>query len=159
MEVLPSLSNFTTSLLSFCAIRIPPSLVATMPSALLPSTCQISFHGCPAATTPGISVTVLGPGVSAAAAGGRRGKAGAVGGTLQVFRTSGSLLSRAACTPGPDVFPGGIGIWAEAATPPSPANITASTALDFISLPISAPQNINIVEYAGRGPRNDKMPS
>src|ERR1700691_91325 len=118
MEVLPSLSSFTTLLLSFCAIRIPPSLVATMPSALLPSTCQISFHGCPAATTPGISVTVLGPGVSAAA-GGRRGNAGAVGGTLQVFRTSGSLVSPAACTPGPEVFPGGFGIWDRAAKPPS----------------------------------------
>src|ERR1700678_3339287 len=74
-EVLPFLSNLTTSLLSFCAIRRPPSLVAMIPSALLPSTSQISFHFCPAATTPGISVTVysLGPGAAASGRGPRAG--------------------------------------------------------------------------------------
>src|SRR5215471_7480315 len=68
-ETLPSLSSFTTSLLSFCAISRPPSLVAIMPSALLPSTCQTSFHCAPAAMTPGMAVTVVSLGPAAAAAG------------------------------------------------------------------------------------------
>src|SRR6202453_2136489 len=146
MEVLPSLSSFTTSLLSFCASRIPPSLVATMPSALLPSTSQMSFHCCPAATTPGISVTVLGPGASAAALGGRRGNPPPAGGTLQVLSTSGSLLSRAACTPCPVVSPGGFGIWPKATMAPSPPNRTTSSVFDFIQPPISAFQNTNFRE-------------
>src|SRR5271155_3942099 len=134
MDVLPSLSSFTTSLLSFCAIRIPPSLVAIIPSALLPSTSQISFHFSPAATTLGISVTVysLGPGGAA----GGRGPGGrpplAGGGTLQVFSTSGSLESFGACTPGPDFDPAGDGIWPSAAIATSPPKTTASIPIDFI---------------------------
>src|SRR3990172_603766 len=67
----PSLSSFTTALLSFWAIRRPPSLVPTMPSATLPDADQIVFHRCPAAITPGISVTVysLGPCCAGGAAG------------------------------------------------------------------------------------------
>src|SRR6202453_404650 len=132
MDVLPSLSSLITWLLSFCASRIPPSLVAMMPSALLPSTSQISFHFCPAAITPGISVIVysLGPGAAAAGAGPRLGPPFlAGGGTLQVFSTSGSLESLGACTPGPVFNPAGDGIWPQAAIAP---NITASIAVDFI---------------------------
>src|SRR5262245_34049836 len=58
-----------TVLSVFCAARMPPSLVATMPSALLPVPFQMDFHFCPAAITPGISITAysLGAGGPAAA--------------------------------------------------------------------------------------------
>src|SRR5262245_44027494 len=52
---------------------MPPSLVAIMPSALLPVPVQTDFHRCPAAITPGIAVTVYsrcsgGPAAALAAA-------------------------------------------------------------------------------------------
>src|SRR5579862_8995890 len=135
IDVLPFLSSLTTALLSFCASRIPPSLVATMPSALLPSTCQTSFHCCPAAITPGISVTSLGPGSAAAGAGTRRGKPAPLGGggTLHVFNTSASFASLGACTPGP-VFNGAAeGFCPSATIAPSIAHATAQTPNDFMT--------------------------
>src|SRR5262245_44114730 len=42
---------------------MPPSLVAMMPSPLLPVPVQMDFHFCPAAMTPGISVTVYSRGI------------------------------------------------------------------------------------------------
>src|SRR5204863_3669335 len=65
---LPLRSSFTTLLLSFWAISNPPSSVPTMPSPLLPRSCQTNVHVRPAATTPGISVTAesLTPGGGAA---------------------------------------------------------------------------------------------
>ena len=110
-------------------------LVAMMPSALLPSTCQISFHCCPAATTPGISVTVysLGPaGAGAAralvrrpAASGRRRSLA----RLQHLRFSCVL---GACTPGPDRCPAGGGIWHKAVAAPSTPSTIVSIPVDFI---------------------------
>src|SRR5271165_3321246 len=147
MEALPFLSSFTTLLLSFCASRMPPSFVAMIPSALLPSTSQISFHFCPAATTPGISVTVYSLGLGSAAAPGRGpgGRpVGAGGGTLHVFNTSGSFESRGACTPGPVVFPAGGGGWHNPIIAPRPPNTTANIPIDFIQPPFSASQNIKI---------------
>src|SRR5258706_276044 len=47
-----------TLLLEFCANSMPPSEVPTGPSALLPVPVQTVFHICPAAITPGISVTL-----------------------------------------------------------------------------------------------------
>src|ERR1700722_15971768 len=99
---LPFLSSSITALLLFCAISRPPSAVATMPSALLPSTLHRVFQRAPAATTPGIELTEysrdspeggLNPG------GGL--KVDGAAGCLQVARTCGSRASRADCTPGP----------------------------------------------------------
>src|SRR5207237_357206 len=104
-----------TSLLVFCAARMPPSLVAMMPSALLPVPVQMDFHFCPAAITPGISFTAYSLGTGGTA--GLFAGAGAAppaarppppppprgaGGTLHlVFIKSAYLASAAACTPGP----------------------------------------------------------
>src|SRR5690242_18402814 len=133
-----------TSLLSFCAISRPPSFVAMMPSALLPSTCQTSFHCCPAAITPGISVTVYGRGpLSGALAAPRRGPpARDGGGVLQAFSTSGSLSSAADCTPGPDRLPVGGTICAHTATAPSIPSIITQIPVDLIEPPRPAFQNI-----------------
>src|SRR5262245_11461025 len=57
-EVLLFLSIFMTELSVFWAARMPPSLVARMPSALFPVPVQMDFHCWPAAMTPGISVTM-----------------------------------------------------------------------------------------------------
>src|SRR5215468_1725939 len=57
VDALPFLSSFNTALFVFCAAMMPPSLVATIPSALLPVPVQMDFHFLPAAMTPGISVT------------------------------------------------------------------------------------------------------
>ena len=57
-EGLPFGSSFTTLLLSFCAISSPPSSVPTMPSPLLPASCQRNVQRAPAAMTPGIADTV-----------------------------------------------------------------------------------------------------
>src|SRR5579863_10311255 len=144
MDVLPSLSSFTTLLLSFCASRMPPSLVAMIPSALLPSPCQTSFHRCPAAITPGISVTVYSRGLGgpppAAFAGAGPGPFGgpplappprAWGGTLQVLIKSAYPGSRVACTPGPDRPPAGCP-WPNTTIEPATPN-TAAKIFDFIT--------------------------
>src|SRR5262245_65226762 len=55
IDGLPFASSLTTLLLSFCASSNPPSSVPTMPSPLLPSSCQRNFHVWPAAITPGIA--------------------------------------------------------------------------------------------------------
>src|SRR5438552_3103750 len=57
-----------TSLLVFCAARMPPSFEAIMPSALLPVPVQMDFHFCPAAMTPGISFTAYSRGIGGPAA-------------------------------------------------------------------------------------------
>src|SRR4026209_278789 len=66
-EGFPFLSSLTTLLLSFCAMSKPPLLVPTMPSPLLPASCQTNFQRCPPAITPGISLIVYsrGPGAGA----------------------------------------------------------------------------------------------
>jgi hypothetical protein len=63
-DVLPFASSFRTTLLSFCAISRAPSSVPTMPSPLLPASCQRNVQRSPASMTPGIAVTVYsrGPG-------------------------------------------------------------------------------------------------
>src|SRR5262245_47211634 len=57
VDTLLFLSSFRTALFVFCAAMMPPSLVAMMPSALLPVPIQMDFHFLPAAMTPEISVT------------------------------------------------------------------------------------------------------
>src|SRR5690349_12806156 len=47
---------------------MPPPLVAMMPSALLPVPVQMDFHLCPAAMTPGISLTMYSLGIGGPAA-------------------------------------------------------------------------------------------
>src|SRR5687767_4946822 len=49
-------SRRITLLASLFANSIVPLSPAMMPSALLPSHCQTTFHDCPAAITPGIAV-------------------------------------------------------------------------------------------------------
>src|SRR5215471_11889344 len=102
-----------TSLLLFCAARMPPSLVPMMPSALLPVPVQIDFHFCPAAITPGISVTMYslcagGPAAASPprapprAASGPRPPPRGAGGFLHFMAThSAYLASCGAWTPGP----------------------------------------------------------
>src|SRR5688572_11636736 len=89
-------SSRMTLLASLFANSIVPLSPAMMPSALLPSHCQTTFHACPAAITPGIAVD--------AGIGGGSGGAGFVfcamgkpkggGGVLHLART---LLSPGLC--------------------------------------------------------------
>ncbi len=53
---LPFWSSWMTALLLFCAISNTPSEVATIPSALLPSTVQSIFQRAPGAITPRIAL-------------------------------------------------------------------------------------------------------
>src|SRR6185295_7226286 len=167
MEILPSLSSFTTLLLSFCAIKIPPSLVAMMPSALLPSTCQASFHCWPGAMTPAIPMIVTACGLAAGAGPFACPPLAAPplawpplptgGGTLQVFSSSGCLGSLGACTPGPDFWAAG-GAWQKAADAPS-APITIITILvDLIKASCGSNRDARVPEYQYRADRGISMP-
>src|SRR5262245_43146950 len=110
-ETLPFLSIFITSLFVFWAAKMPPSEVATMPSALFPVPIQIDFHFCPAAMTPGIAVTVIslaagGPAAAPPLPAPPPPRAGPpprpAGGFLQLFATKSAYpASAGACTPGP----------------------------------------------------------
>src|SRR5690242_825886 len=95
-------SSAMTALLLFCAIIRPLSGVATMPSALLPSTLHTVRQRVPAAITPRIAPMEY----SCASPEGGLNPGGAlnVDGAarcLQVASTCGSRASRADCTPGP----------------------------------------------------------
>src|SRR5215469_7114971 len=117
-----------------------------MPSALLPSTCQTSFHCAPAAMTPAMAVTAFSLGPAAAAAGGGPPfpfpplPLPGGGGVLQVLIRSGYFGSDGACTPGPLVKPAGGACWLHAiAAPKTPI---VSIAPDLIEDLLSAFQNI-----------------
>src|SRR5215470_14399969 len=152
-DTFPSLSIFITSLLVFCAARIPPSFVAMMPSALFPVPVQTDFHCCPAAITPGIKSTLysLFSGGPAAALFGPRASpprpaAGAAaapaprppppprwgGGTLHFAIASAYLASCGAWTPGPCC---GAGAWPNTTMAPRQPAAVRKILFEFIAAP------------------------
>src|SRR5262245_12979433 len=130
---------------------MPPFFVAIIPSALFPRPVQMDVHFCPAAITPGISVTVYSLGAGAAAAACPAPPARAppppapppprwAGSFLQLLAlNSAYLASWGAWTPGPccgaaaGAAGGGAGVWPNMTIALRQPSTTSNTPFDFIN--------------------------